>query len=651
MRPWPGGLSLRRDGAGRRLQIALLAVVIAASLAVVTGQPGWQLLNYRVFDYLSTLAPPERPSESPVIVAIDEPSFAEVGLQWPWPRSLHARLIEQLRAAGARAIGVDIIFSEPAADPANDEALAAALGPDVVLAADESLITTPQADQLLRTMPLPILTDAGAAAGIASVVLHGDGVVRELPALDDSFAARLSASTTREVTLPAEGELMQVFGGPRTYETVSYYQALDPEAFLPEGLFRDRVVIIGLSLQNAPAVAAGGADTFATSFTPRTGLLTAGAEVHATIFDNLRMGLGVAPVSEPLRYAALLLSVCLATLLIWKGTDWSTVATSMVAITAIAIASYLTLRFGRIYVPPIAPALAFFTLVATQSTIDYASERRIRRQVTNAFRQYLSPDLVRQLAEDPSRLKLGGEKRQLSVLFCDVRGFTTIAEAMKDEPEQLTQLVNRLLTPLSDVILSHGGTIDKYIGDCIMAFWNAPLDHPDHAFAAVSAALDMLDVMDALNAELMQEALAEGRPMVPLRIGIGINTGDCVVGNMGSTQRFDYSALGDAVNLASRLEGASKQFGVPILLGEVTTAMVSSRLPVFELDRITVKGRNAALAVATAIRHGEAGVDPHALFVAADRAGDIGLRQELAKRLETEFPPLAAYYRQKRQPA
>jgi adenylate cyclase len=242
------------------------------------------------------------------------------------------------------------------------------------------------------------------------------------------------------------------------------------------------------------------------------------------------------------------------------------------------------------------------SLSAAQSGLDYAKERAGRRQITQAFAQYLSPDLVAQLASDPSRLKLGGEKKELSVLFCDVRGFTTIAEQLKDDPQQLTELINRLLTPLSDIVLSHGGTIDKYIGDCLMAFWNAPLDDPHHSDHAVTAALSMLASMEGLNAELRREAEMAGRTHHELRIGIGINTGDCVVGNMGSTRRFDYSALGDAVNLAARLEGESKNLGVSLLIGEKTAASLRDKSGMNELGRIVVKGKSEEVSVFTVAR-------------------------------------------------
>jgi adenylate cyclase len=635
-----------RDAARKRQRgILLIAGVVLLVLLPVSQSAPWKLAGGRVYDLLSTTAAPDRTADGPVIVAIDEPSLAEIGLQWPWPRELHAQLIEALRAAGAKAIGVDIIFAEPTSTEA-DGALAAVALPDTVLATDETLIETPQAEQLIRVEPLADLLANGARAGVASISLDGDGVLRRIPLYPDGFAASLLEVAGMEANRPPRGALLQSFGAPRSYPTVSYYQALQPDEFLPPDFFRDRIVIVGLSLQNAPTTDAGGADAYATPSTTRTGRLTSGAEIQATILDNLSEGLFVRQPTDIATLVITLFAALLAAHAVWRRSGWRTVAAGAGALFGFVAGSYLLLRFGRVFLGPLTPSLAFIFIAAAQGARDYAAERRLRQSITRAFSQYLSPVLVERLADDPSQLKLGGERRTLTLLFCDVRGFTAISERLKDDPQRLTQLVNRLLSPLSEVVMAEGGTIDKYIGDCLMAFWNAPLDDPDHAAHAVSAGLKMLVALDGLNAQLVAEAEAEGIQPVTVRVGIGINTGDCVVGNMGSDQRFDYSALGDPVNLASRLEAKTRDYEVPMLLGPETVRRVQSVYPIVELDRIAVKGRAEILPVSTVLYGATPeALDRHRTLLADLYGGTLSQDDPRFAELAAAMPSLAGYYR------
>ncbi|HEV7308557.1 CHASE2 domain-containing protein [Ensifer sp.] len=633
----------------RPLTLLALSAFVAVALSLATLTNAWLLNELRSFDYLSTIGTPPLPEDGPIIVAIDEPSMAEIGRQWPWPRSLHARLITALRKAGARAIGIDVIFAEPSTNPGNDDDLEKALGPDVVLAGDQTLIEEPQADQFVRTEPLARFTAKGARTGIASVKLSGDGTLRAIPDYPDGFAVALAEIAGTPAQAPPDDALIQVFGPARTYPTVSYYQALDPDNFLPEGIFRDRVVLVGLSLQNAPSIADGGADAFTTSDTVHSNKLVSGVEMQATIYDNLANGLFVKRAPRPAVIAAIALAAVLAAFSVLRTTGWRTLAYGLGATAVIITSSYAALRLGHVFISPLGPGLAFLAVTAGQTALDYAEERRRRHEITRAFQQYLSPALVERLARDPSHLRLGGDRRTLSILFCDIRGFTTIAEEMRDDPERLTALVNRLLTPLSEAVLGQDGTIDKYIGDCLMAFWNAPLDDPDHAVHAVSAALDMLARLERVNRELEAEAKRDRRPAQSLRIGIGINTGECIVGNMGSHQRFDYSALGDAVNLASRLEGASKDYGISLLIGEETARLVEKSFPIAELDRISVKGRSAVSPVFTvAVGAKKEALDRHRAFVRAKYDGDLRVHDVIFDQLKSALPPLARYYERER---
>jgi adenylate cyclase len=236
-------------------------------------------------------------------------------------------------------------------------------------------------------------------------------------------------------------------------------------------------------------------------------------------------------------------------------------------------------------------------LIYGTSTIQgYLRSERARRQIKQTFSRLMAPALVEQLAAQPEQLRLGGENREMTILFSDIRGFTGIAEGLG--PQELTAFINEFLQPMTDVVMSHDGVIDKYIGDCIMAFWNAPLPDPRHVAHAVTAAKAMRHKLAALNAERERQAAAAGQVFKPIRIGIGINTGECCVGNMGSHQRMEYTVLGDAVNLASRLEGASKTYGVDLILSESTASLVPEE-PLAELDLIRVKGRDQAVRIFT----------------------------------------------------
>ena len=260
---------LRRVATGR---VALATVILLLLLASRASLPFWTDLSGRAFDFLSTAAAPAPETSDILIVAVDESSFAEIGLQWPWPRDLHARLIRSLRAAGARAVAFDIILAEPS-DPKADEALAAAIGPDVVLAADETIAETPQGTLLTRTEPLPALLERGARSGIASLSQDKDGVVRRLPTYPDGFMRALLGGPANAP--PPRDRLIQYFGPAGSYPRISYYQALDPDTFLPPDVLKGKIVIVGYALQAATEAGEGAAtDSFETPWTLRTGGLT-----------------------------------------------------------------------------------------------------------------------------------------------------------------------------------------------------------------------------------------------------------------------------------------------------------------------------------------------------------------------------------------
>jgi adenylate cyclase len=256
------------------------------------------------------------------------------------------------------------------------------------------------------------------------------------------------------------------------------------------------------------------------------------------------------------------------------------------------------------------PLISSWLIYLVLTFVNYFREQKQRRQIRSAFGYYLSPHMVEQLARSPEKLVLGGEERRMTILFSDVRGFTTISEHYKDDPQGLTRLMNRFLTPLTNAIIERKGTIDKYIGYAIMAFWNAPVDDEKQEANACEAALEMLSRAETLNGELKREAEANGGTYMPLRIGIGLNTGPCVVGNMGSDFRFNYSVLGDTVNLALRLESRTKDYRIPVVIGSRTAEGAKQNFAVMEIDLIMVKGKKQPEAVFTVLGPAEVQADP-----------------------------------------
>ena len=269
------------------------------------------------------------------------------------------------------------------------------------------------------------------------------------------------------------------------------------------------------------------------------------------------------------------------------GAAWSAVV-GVASFVGMYLFSWYCFAQHRWLVDPLIPSAACLVIYLSSSLIHFLKTDSEKRHIRGAFTRYLPPAIVEELAKNPERLKLGGERRDMTLIFADIRGFTTLSEGF--EPEELTHFINRYLTPMTGIILEEHGTIDKYMGDCIMAFWNAPLDDADHAAHACRAALRMQKYLLQWNESLRLEAQAAGRVFREVRIGIGINSGTCCVGNMGSDQRFDYSVLGDEVNLASRLESLSKDYGVDIIIGEHTKEKLNG-FSMLELDLVQVKGK------------------------------------------------------------
>ena len=322
-----------------------------------------------------------------------------------------------------------------------------------------------------------------------------------------------------------------------------------------------------------------------------------GVEVHAEMLEQMILGHFLTRpywAAEAEMLLVLMLGLFFVLAVPRLGAVWPAVIGGGLAIGVVGF-SVWAYRSQLMLIDPAYPLISLLAVYLATSFIGFMRTEGERRQVRFAFGNYLSPALVEQLARHPDRLKLGGETRDMTLMFCDVRDFTSISEGFKSNPQGLTRLINQLLTPLTDCILRHEGTIDKYMGDCIMAFWNAPLDVENHAHKACESALAMRGALDGLNTKRKREAETENSAFLALNVGIGINCGECLVGNMGSDQRFDYSVLGDAVNLASRLEGQSKNYGVDIVVGDAVAKRVADHFAILELDLIAVKGKSEAV--------------------------------------------------------
>lgn len=385
--------------------------------------------------------------------------------------------------------------------------------------------------------------------------------------------------------------------------------------------------------------------------TPLSGSMS-GIEIHTQIAEQIISGtyLERPDWAEGLEKVSLIvLGLILIGLSLKRVALFGLIVAVVAVVGAIGTSYYLFLTKGFLLDPLYPAGTAFLIFVAT-TLIGYFRTEREKAEVRGAFSLYLSPVLVDQVSENREKLKLGGENRPLTVMFCDIRGFTKMSEGM--DPQQLTHVINQFLTPMTDVIQRHKGTIDKYIGDCVMAFWNAPLDVPGHEREALRAAFDMRQELVRLNQELAAEAEAAGRPAIDLKIGIGLNTGIACVGNMGSKQRFGYSALGDTVNLASRLESLSPAYGLDLVIGEETAAAAEG-FALLEIDLVRVKGKNRPVRIhtglgdeAVAASNSYRALKPlHEAMLAAYRAQDwTAAEAALAQARATAPDSLGAFY-------
>ena len=688
---------MRRANEARLYALTTATVCALALLAGVVGAPARAVMQNLVFDQYQRWKPRPYAFDQPVrIIAIDDELLKRLG-QWPWPRERLAALVEALKRAGAAAIAFDFLFSEkdradagaPTAETP-DSAFARAIdGAPVVLGSfvsdapngaggsvkagfvtagdDATKFLTPSPGALA---PLSELAQHAAGVGFLNWRPDSDRVVRRVPlilnvdgALHPSLAMEAlrvaqgastyivkSSNASGEtafgevygvlairngnltIDTDAAGDIRVYFARPDPRRSIPAWKALAPGADLSD--LRGSIVFVGAS-------AALLSDIVATPLSPAM----PGVEAHAQIVEQLLSGQTLtrpdwAPSAEWMA-TALVCAALVATT--WILAPYLAALVFAAIVGAIVAVSWFAFSRHGLLIEPTYPAFSAAAVYFTGVSTLYAVKRHQEREIRSAFGRFVSPAVVARLAEMPGALELGGLQRELTLLFCDIRSFTTISEGFN--ASELTRFLNEYLTPMTDAILDREGTIDKYMGDAIVAFWNAPLDDPDHSAHAVELALAMREMLVTLNEGWRSRAEADGRSFKPVRFGIGLNTGECCVGNLGSLRRFDYSAIGDEVNVASRLEGACKIFQVDII-GSETTRAEAPDFAWLEIDSVLLKNKTRpvglyALAGDQALARSDEFADlsrRHAAMLSAYRNRDFADAVAMAKEAAARAP-------------
>lgn len=564
----------------------------------------------------------------------------QFGVSWPWPRPVYEPILDFCRRAEVKAVVFDMVFSEKSNTPEDDSVFGAAIAritnfvaalplghnqgietnwpeyipsPPIVFSTDDSQ----KANAILSASSLPhasfpVSAVAANAALLGSVYASpdSDAVFRRLPLFHMfdgrpvpalGLAALLADTPQTELKLKqsglqienfsapldSEGRMILRYRGPtQTHKAVNAVDLIRSELRILEGktpiispeTLKDRFVFLGVT---APGL-------MDLKPTP-VGRTYPGVEIQATLLDNLlsRDFIRTATTSFWL-FVLLVLSLSAGVMGRFCRSAWQTCGT-YVLLLPIPFVLGITAYHNNVWLPVVVQELGVILGLVSAAVVNYAVEGRQKRFIKGAFKQYLSPALIDQLVINPKQLMLGGEKRELSIFFSDIQDFTSFSEELA--PESLTALLNRYLTAMTDIIMEEGGTIDKYEGDAIIAFWNAPIKLTNHAVRAVRAAIRCQQKLDEIRPVLLKEFGKE------IYARIGVNTGPVVVGNMGSNQRFDYTFLGDAGNLASRLEGINKQFGTYLLISESTMEKLDDSFAFKEISLVRVAGRKQAVRI------------------------------------------------------
>ena len=610
-------------------------------------------LRYKTWDFFQQIQPRADVSDRVMVVNITESDLKTYG-QWPWPRHILAMFQANLTDSGAVLVNYNVLFAEadrmggkeylksfPMAAEVREQlgilltdtdqifSFAIKESMNVVLMMsvkneDDNIIpkTTPiiQKGNVLPWLyeyngivpPLTQLTVGAKGIGVNVTSPEPDAVVRKMPVLirvgDKLYPSmlleniRLVNRSKRIKVIAMEHGIHEVLVSkkasvPVNHNAEMYINYADPSEYTQlsvEQVFsgehkdkiKGRIVVVGMDAAGLSVL----------KYTPSG--LTTDQMITAQALDTTMTGdyLYRTPQADTYEVVFLAFLLLLLILVVPRTSVLLAVPLLFFIEGGIAYGAFMAYANKGFLVDPSWTILSVFLIWAHSVYNNFATQSRLRQQIKKQFEHYLDPGMVKKLQKDPSLLKLGGEKRHMTFLFCDIRGFTPISEKYKGDPEGLTKLINRFLTRMTNVIIANGGTIDKFMGDCIMAFWNAPIEDGQHEEHAVQAAIDMQDELLKLNMQLA----VEGLPTIA--IGIGINTGEALVGNMGSDQRFDYSVIGDAVNLAARLESSSKTLGKTLVIGEGTVEAAKLNYNFEYIDQITVKGKTEEIKVYT-VKH------------------------------------------------
>jgi adenylate cyclase len=560
----------------KTLLISLIFSAIVSSLMLVGFLNTWES---KVSDAFYA---PGRPLDDIVIVAIDDKSLQELG-RWPWPRDRYARVLENLNQSSV--IGIDISFFEPTE---GDTGFATSLKKsNVVLAMEYTSFSHQNGELYAESLIKPIdtlgISGKDFETGFVNLYTDSDGVTR-------SFSPHLSGIEDHDhfsvvivrqflgTTPPLDSSRMLInfFAAPGGYTYISfsdvYHNKTDPS------YFKDKIVLIG----------ATASDLHDDVIVPISNQVMPGVEVNANLVQSIL-------TRDFLHYqddiSAIIVIVVFALLTaIFLYRFRISLATAFVAVLAIvyilfSISAFDSGTIMNVLYPMLSIGTVYIALVVTY----YLTEEKSRKWITSVFGKYVSPVVIDNLIKNPDRIKLGGEKRNITIFFSDIRRFTSISERL--DPEDLVHLLNEYLTEMTSIIMKDQGLVDKYMGDAIMAFWGAPLDQADHALMACQSSLEMMKRLRELQEKWKEKDIPS------FDIGIGLNSGDAIVGNMGSFKRFDYTAMGDNVNLASRLEGLNKLYGTNIIISEKTHKIVNDKFETRKLDVVRVKGKKKAILI------------------------------------------------------